>query len=293
MHTMWKGSISFGLVHIPIKLFAATEDKDIKLRYLHNECYTPIKYERVCPSCGREVENAEIIRGYEYEPGKFVQIDKEELDEIKKAQSKTVEILDFVKLEEIDPIYFNRSYFMGPNENGGKAYALLKQAMEDSGKIGLAKLTMHSKEHLAAVRVYDKGLLLETIYYPDEVRDMGHVPGIEENIELNKKELDTAIQLVDQLTTEFEPDKYEDRYRNELSKLIEGKVSGNEVKTAANVPEKTNVVDLMEALQASIDKTKPKTKKPSAQKANANKKAASKKSSAANKKSPAKKKASG
>lgn len=297
MHTMWKGSISFGLVHIPIKLYAATEDKDIKLRYLHNECNTPIKYERVCPSCGREVENAEIIRGYEYEPGKFVQIDKEELDELRKAQSKTVEILDFVKLEEIDPIYFNRSYFIGPNENGGKAYMLLKKAMNDSGKIGLAKLTMHSKEHLAAVRVYGKGLLLETIYYPDEVRDFNHVPGIDENIELNEKELATAVQLIDQLTTEFTPGKYEDEYRNKLSELIEGKISGNEIKTAAKQPEKTNVVDLMEALQASIDesKTKSKTKKTAAKTASAGKTTTktAKKSPAANKKAPTKKKASG
>ncbi|HET7580337.1 MAG TPA: Ku protein [Bacillales bacterium] len=291
MHTMWKGSISFGLVHIPIKLFAATEDKDIKLRFLHKECHTPIKYERVCPACGREVENEEIVRGYEYEPDKFVVLEKEELDELKKAQNKTVEILDFVKLEEIDPIYFNRSYFIGPNENGEKAYSLLKQAMEDSGKIGLAKLTMHSKEHLAAVRVYNKGLLLETIYYPDEVRNIHHVPGIDENVELNQKELDTAIQLIEQLTTEFEPEKYEDDYRNALSELIESKVSGNEIKTAKKAPQKTNVVDLMDALQASIDETKPKKKKTPAKK----KTTASKKKTAKGKKEPAKtkKKASG
>lgn len=278
MHTMWKGSISFGLVHIPIKLFAATEDKNIKLRFLHKECHTPIKYERVCPACDREVENEEIVRGYEYEPDQFVVVDKDELDELKKAQNKTVEILDFVKLEEIDPIYFNRSYFIGPNENGEKAYSLLKQAMEDSGKIGLAKLTMHSKEHLAAVRVYDKGLLLETIYYPDEVRNIDHVPGIDEKIELNQKELDTAIQLIEQLTTEFEPEKYQDDYRNALSELIESKISGNEIKTAKKAPQKTNVVDLMDALQASIDETKPKKKKT----------ATKKKTTAKGKKEPAK-----
>lgn len=256
MHTMWKGSISFGLVHIPIKLFAATESKDIKLRYLHKECNSPIKYERVCPVCDREVENEEIVRGYEYEPDKFVKLDKEEIDELKKTRSKTIEIIDFVKLEEIDPIYFNRSYFIGPNESGEKPYTLLKQAMEDSGKIGLAKVTMHSKEHLAAVRVYDKGLLLETIFYPDEVRNVDHVPGIDENIELNDKELSTAIQLIEQLTTPFEPGKYEDEYRSALAELIENKAAGNEVKTSQKAPKKGNVVDLMDALQASIDETK-------------------------------------
>lgn len=262
MHTMWKGAISFGLVHIPVKLFAATEDKNIKLRYLHKECNTPIKYERVCPNCDREVENEEIIRGYEYEKDRFVTLEKEEIDELKKAQSKTIEMIDFVKLEDIDPIYFNRSYFIGPNDNGEKAYTLLKQAMDDSGKIGIAKVTMHSKEHLAAVRVYDKGLLMETIFYPDEVRNIDHVPGLDEQTtELTDKELDTAIRLIDQLTTAFEPEKYEDEYRNALSELIESKVSGNELKTAKRAQKKENVVDLMEALQASIDEAKPKKKK--------------------------------
>lgn len=295
MHTMWKGSISFGLVHIPVKLFAATEDKDIKLRFLHKECNTPIKYERVCPVCDREVENEEIIRGYEYEPDKFVPIDKEELDQLKKARSKTIEIIDFVNLEEIDPIYFNRSYFLGPNENGEKAYTLLKKAMKDSGKIGLAKLTMHSKEHLAAVRVYDKGLLLETIFYPDEIRNIDHVPGIDENVELTEKELDTATQLIEQLTTEFKPEQYEDEYRSALSELIENKISGNEIKTAPKAHKKENVVDLMDALQASIDKTKPKGKKASGKSGTtaSKKKASSTKKETANKKTAGRKKASG
>lgn len=283
MHTMWKGSISFGLVHIPIKLFAATENKDIKLRYLHKECNSPIKYERVCPVCDREVENEEIARGYEYEPDKFVTLEKEELNELRGEQTKTIEIIDFVKLEEIDPIYFNKSYFIGPNENGGKAYALLKTAMNDSNKIGLAKVMMHSKEHLAAVRVYDKGLLLETIFYPDEVRNIDHVPGIQDNFELNEKELDTAVQLVEQLTTEFNPEQYQNDYRKALSELIESKVNGDEIKTAKKAPKKANVVDLMDALQASIDDTKPqqkqqqKTKKktPSAKKKTTKKKASS------------------
>jgi DNA end-binding protein Ku len=280
MHTMWKGSISFGLVHIPIKLFAATENKDIKLRYLHKECNSPIKYERVCPVCDREVENEEIARGYEYEPDKFVTLEKEDLDNLRGKKTKTIEIIDFVKLEDIDPIYFNKSYFLGPNENGEKAYTLLKQAMDDSGKIGLAKIMLHSKEHLAAVRVYDKGLLLETIYYPDEVREIDHVPGIDGNVELNKKELDTAMTLIEQLTTTFDPEKYTDDYRTALSELIESKITGDEVQTAKQAPKKSNVVDLMDALQASVDETKPKTKK----------KATSKKGTTSKKRTTARKK---
>lgn len=258
MHTMWKGSISFGLVHIPIKLFAATEEKDIKMRYLHNECNSPIKYEKMCPVCNKEIASNDIVRGYEYEPGKFVIIDKEELDELGQDKNKSIEIIDFIHLEEIDPIYFNRSYYVGPNENGEKAYALLKQAMQNTGKIGLAKITLRAKEHLAVVRVYDRGLVLETIYYPEEVRKVENVPGIPDNVELNEKELEMAVQLIEQLTTTFEPEKYKDEYRSNLMGLIESKITGEEIQIAKEVPQ-TNIVHLMEALQASINQTKPDT----------------------------------
>lgn len=260
MHTMWKGSISFGLVHIPIKLFSATESKDVKLRMIHKECNSPIKYERTCPVCEKEVENNEIVKGYEYEPGKFVLLDQEDFDKIEQEKNKSVEIIDFVNLDEIDPIYFNRSYFMGPSENGQKAYMLLKKAMEKSGKIGVAKITIRSKQHLAIVRVYKNALVLETIYFPDEVRNVDHVPGVPENMELSDKELETAIQLIEQLTTPFEPEKYTDDYRTALMELIQGKITGNEVQMPKETPQ-ANVVDLMEALQASIDQTKPKKRK--------------------------------
>ncbi len=260
MHTMWKGSISFGLVHIPIKLFSATENKDIKLRMIHKECNSPIKYERTCPVCDKEVESHEIVKGYEYEPGKFVLLNEEDLEKIELEQNKSVEIIDFVKLEEIDPIYFNRSYFIGPNENGQKAYALLKQAMEKSGKIGVAKITIRSKQHLAIVRVYKNALVLETMYFPDEVRNIDQVPGVPDNVELTEKEMETAVQLIEQLTTPFEPEKYTDDYRTALMDLIQSKITGNEIETPTEKPQ-TNVVDLMEALQASIDQTKQPTKR--------------------------------
>ena len=266
MRTMWKGSISFGLVHIPIKLFSATEDKDIKLRMLHKECHSPIKYERTCSVCETEVKNEDIVKGYEYEPGKYVVLNKEDLDELALEQNKSVEIIDFVKLEDIDPIFFNRSYFIGPSENGQKAYTLLKQAMEQSGKIGVAKITIRSKQHLAVVRVYKETLVLETIYFPDEVRNVNQVPGLPENIEITEKEMDTAIQLIEQLTTTFEPEKYTDDYRTALMDLIQAKINGNEIQHSKEAP-KTNVVDLMDALQASIDQTKPKKRKTTKKKA--------------------------
>jgi DNA end-binding protein Ku len=136
MHTMWKGAISFGLVNIPIKLFAATENKDIKMRYLHEKCHTPVQYEKICPSCEETVDSKEIVKGYEYEPGKFVVVEKEELEDLAGNSDKSIEIIDFIQLEEIDPIFYNRSYFIGPGENGTKSFALLKKAMEDTNKIG-------------------------------------------------------------------------------------------------------------------------------------------------------------
>lgn len=256
MHTIWKGSISFGLVNIPINLFAATENKDVSFRSIHKECNSPIKYEKVCPVCEREVKNDEVIKGYEYEPGKFVVISNEELKEIAPDSNRTIEIVDFVSLEQIDPIYFEKSYFLGPQDNGLKSYHLLKQAMEKTGKIGLAKITIRSKESLAVVRVYQTGLLLETIFYPDEVRNVGQVPGVDAEIKVDQKEMAMATQLIEQLSTKFEPEKYTNDYQTALMELIESKVNGEDFTVPKEAP-KSNVVDLMAALQASIDQTKP------------------------------------
>lgn len=261
MHTVWKGSISFGLVNIPIKLHAATENKDIKLRQLHKECHTPISYEKVCEGCKQEVKNEDIVKAYEYSKNKFVILDEEELEKLKKEnEDKAVEIIDFVKLEEIDPIYFERSYFMAPDSGGGKAYSLLREALHESGKIGVAKIMIRSKEQLAIVRVYNETLIMETIHFPDEVRSTADVPNIPADQTVVKKELDTALMLVDQLTTEFEPEKYTDEYRTALMELIEEKKAGNNVVTTSEKQTElpSNVTDLMSALQASLDKTKKK-----------------------------------
>lgn len=259
MHTIWKGSISFGLVNIPIKLHAATEDKDIKLRTLHKECHSPIKYEKVCPVCEKEVKNEDIVKAYEYTKGKFVVLDNEDLENLKKEnEDKAVEIIDFVKMEQIDPIYFDKSYYMSPHEGGSKAYSLLRKALEESQKVGLAKMVIRSKEQLGVIRVYENTLIMETIHYPDEVRKAGDVPNVPNEDKVTQKELDTAILLIDQLTTEFEPEKYKDDYRTALLELIESKRTGKEVVTAKPKETATNVTDLMAALQASIDRTKPK-----------------------------------
>jgi len=260
MHTIWKGSISFGLVNIPIKLHAATEDKDIKLRSLHKKCHTPIKYEKMCPVCEEELSMGDIVKGYEIAKGKFVILEEEELNELKRTtEEKAVEIIDFIKMEEIDPIYYDRSYYMSPNEGGIKAYGLLRKALIESKKAGLAKIVMRSKEQLAVIRVLENTLLMETIHFPDEVRNAADVPNVPAEDQVSKKEIDTAILLIDQLTTTFEPEKYTDEYRSKLMELIESKRTGKELVTPKEKKQAANVTDLMAALQASIDKTKVKT----------------------------------
>ncbi|ASR48644.1 Ku protein [Paenibacillus kribbensis] len=256
MHTVWKGAISFGLVHVPVKMFSATEDKDISMRYIHKECGSPLSYVRKCPVCDKEVEWEEIGKGYEYEKGKFVMFDKEELEQISGQADKNIVILDFVDLQEIDPIYFQKTYYLSPDQAGSNAYKLLMNAMKDTGKIGIAQISIRSKSSLAAIRVLDECLAVETMFYPDEIRPIAQVPNLPGQEEVKEKELTMAKMLIEQLSTPFDAAKYTDQYRERLLDLIQHKVAGEEVRVAPTQPQ-TNVVDLMAALQASIEAVKP------------------------------------
>ncbi|ALP35726.1 Ku protein [Paenibacillus sp. IHB B 3084] len=256
MHTVWKGAISFGLVHVPVKMFSATEDKDISMRYIHKECGSPLSYVRKCPVCDKEVEWEEIGKGYEYEKGKFVMFDKEELEQISGQADKNIVILDFVDLQEIDPIYFQKTYYLSPDQAGSNAYKLLMNAMKDTEKIGIAQISIRSKSSLAAIRVLDECLAVETMFYPDEIRPVSQVPNLPGQEEVKEKELTMAKMLIEQLSTPFDAAKYTDQYRERLLDLIQHKVAGEEIRIAPSQPQ-TNVVDLMAALQASIEAVKP------------------------------------
>ena len=261
MHTMWKGSISFGLVNIPVKMFAATENRDIHFKYIHKKCKTPIKNERVCPTCNEKISSDDIVRGYEYEPGHFVIITDEDIDTVRPPSAKTVEILDFVNLTEIDPIYFDKSYYLAPQEAGGsKAYNLLRQAMNDTGRIVIARITIRDNQSLAVLRVLRNVLILETIFFPDEVRDIKQIPGVPESMQTDGRELQMAEQLIENLTAEFKPEKYKDDYREALLAMIRQKIEGEEIVAAPEAPQR-NVIDLMAALQASLKKTEEFRKK--------------------------------
>lgn len=256
MHTVWKGAISFGLVHVPVKMFSATEDKDISMKYIHKACGSPISYVRRCPSCEKDVDWEEISKGYEYEKGRYVLFEKNELEQLSAQVERTITILDFVDLKEIDPIYFQKTYYLSPDQAGSNAYLLLLEAMKQTGKIGIAKIAIRSKSSLAAIRVMEGCLAIETIFYPDEIRPISQVPNLPEAAGVNDKELVMAKLLIEQLSTPFEPSKYSDDYRESLMNLIQHKVAGEEISLAPAKPE-SNVIDLMAALQASIEAVKP------------------------------------
>ncbi len=270
MRNIWKGVISFGLVSIPIKLYTATQSKDIKFNFLHKECMTPIKYEKVCPVCKTELQQQDLVRGYEYEKGRYVVIQEEDLEKIPLSTLKTIEILDFVSLKEIDPVYFVKSYYVAPGDLGAKPYQLLLEAMKKTGRIAIARVVLRQKESLAVLRTYDKCLVMETIYYPDEIRSTQYIPELDYQVDIHDNEMKMAVSLIENLTTTFEPEKYKNTYREALMELIHAKISGDEIAVPAQ-PEAPKVVDLMEALRASIEASQ-KQKAPSKEKKNKRKK---------------------
>lgn len=257
MRTLWKGAISFGLVNVPVKLYPATEKKDVKFNYLHAKCQTPIKYERHCPTCNTEVPNDEIVWGYEYQKGRYVVLKEEDFEKLPDDNSKTIDILDFVDLTEIDPIYYDKSYYLEPSPGGEKAYALLKRAMLDTGKIAIAKVKIRTKETLTVLRVYQNVMVMETIFYPDEIRSVTGLTGVQTEPTLHDNELKMAGNLITNLSSHFDPTKYTNHYRENLMALIQNKIAGGEI-TESPVRETGKIIDLMEALRASIAATETK-----------------------------------
>jgi DNA end-binding protein Ku len=257
IHTVWKGAISFGLVHVPVKMHSATEDRDIHFRSLHKECGMPISYKKSCSHCNKDVGPDEIVKGFEYEKDKFVIVKEEELAAIQPDTVKTIQILDFVDLTDIDPIYFEKPYYLSPDMAGAGAYSLLLEAIKQTGKIGIAKISIRSKSNLAAIRVVDNCICLETMHFPDEIRPLTQVPNLPAQTTVNEKELQMAKMLVEQLSAPFDAAKYTDDYRIALQQLVQDKIAGKSP-DIINTPaaERTNVIDLMAALQASLEATK-------------------------------------
>lgn len=257
MQTVWKGAISFGLINVPVKMGAATSRENIAFTTLHRECNTPLKQKRWCPKCDREVAYEEVAKGYEYEPGKFVIVTEEDLESVPIKSAKYIDIVDFIKMEEVDPIYYDKTYYLWPETGGEKPYLILRNAMQQTGRAAVAKVTIRAKEYLCLVRLVGSVLALETMFYPAEVRSASELglDRLETSVEIRPVEMDMATQLVENLTASFQPEKYNDRYREELLKIIRAKVEGREVVEAPTVPEKANVLDLMEKLRRSVEMT--------------------------------------
>jgi DNA end-binding protein Ku len=252
---IWSGSISFGLLNVPVKLYSAVSKKNVSFRELRAEDGSRIRHKRVAEADGEEVPYEEIVKGYEIAPEQYVVLTREELEELDPKKTRAIEIQDFVDLDEIDPIYFDHPYYLGPDKGAEKAYALLVKAMKESNKVAIARFVLRNKENLAAIRAMDGVLTMATMRFADEVVSPDEIEEVvAENGEAPKKqELEMAKQLIDSLAGDFEPTKYEDEYRNELLDLIERKAKGESVVSAVSEePEPTKAPDLMAALEESL-----------------------------------------
>ena len=283
---MWKGAISFGLVTIPVAVYPATEEKTLRFNQLHDEDLGRIRMKRMCEKDGELVDFDHIVKGYEYEKDRYVVLTDEDFDAVPVESSRAIDIVQFVDLEEIDPMMYKKSYYLVPEETGAKAYALLREAMSQDQKVGIAKVSFRDKEHLAALRFRDDAFVLETMYWPDEIRE-ADFGGVDVDAKVRAQELEMARQLIAGLTAEWNPDEFTDQYREAMMKIVEAKINGEEIEVVAAEPT-AKVVDLMEALKASVaaakkqadtpaskpaKKTTARARKPAAKKTTARKKA--------------------
>jgi DNA end-binding protein Ku len=256
VRSIWKGAISFGLVTIPVKLYSATEQKDVSFHQVRRSDGSRIRYKRVAQSDGEEVPYGEIAKGYELANGETVVLTDEDFADLPLTTSRAIDVLQFVPLEQVDPIFFEKSYYIEPDKAGAKPYVLLRDALEESGKVAVVKVALRNRESLATLRVRDGVFVLETMLWPDEVRkaDFGF---LDEDIEVRPQELAMAGSLIETLSGDFDPAEYKDSYREALQEVIEAKIAGHEVKQPEQTqPTAGTVVDLMAALRASVEAAK-------------------------------------
>jgi DNA end-binding protein Ku len=269
MRTIWKGSISFGLVNIPIGLAVATQRSDIAFRTLHRECGTPIKQKRWCPTHDREVPAEELVKGWEFSKGQYVIVEEGDLEAIALQRSHSIEIVRFVQLEDVDPIYYDRTYYLAPADVAAqqRPYVLLLEAMRDSGMAAVGKFVLWGKENLCLIRPLGDSIALQTLFYAEDIRERAEIDQIVGEIEVKGPELDLAKQVIQSLVGEWDPAEFENEYRGDLRTMLEAKLAGEEIAVPEPVAE-APVVDLMEALRRSVDEAKErKAAKPKAKKA--------------------------
>ena len=249
---IWSGSISFGLVNIPVKLYSAVRDREVHFHMLHQEDGQRIKQQLVCPAEDRVVSRSDVVKGYEVSADQYVVVTDDELEALEPKATRMIEMLDFVKISEIDPVFFQHPYYLVPDEQSGKAYGLLLTAMRDSERIGVGKLVMRGKEYLVAIRPYDTMIVLETMHFAEEVVSASEIEEMPEQPEATERELKLAGQIIDALADSFDPARYHDDYRDSVRALIDSKVEGREYVMPPPVEEEGKVIDLMAALEKSL-----------------------------------------
>lgn len=255
MRSMWTGHISFGLVNIPVKLYSAASREDLSFRFLHKHDLSPISYERVCEKDGKEVPWDEIVRGYEYEKGKFVVLTDEDFKRADVEATRTIDILDFVDADDVDMMYFDKPYYLQPDRGGEKPYVLLREALARTNKIGIAKVVIRTREHLAAVKPRGNALVLNLMRFHEDLADPGELD-LPADANLDAREVEMAERLIDNLTEPFDPSKYTDEYRRELLQVIHEKLQGKERGPVDESEPSPQVIDIMSALKASLERTR-------------------------------------
>jgi DNA end-binding protein Ku len=298
MRAIWKGAVSFGLVNVPVRLFAATEENDIRFHQVHREDGGRIRYKRTCSVCGEEVAYDDIAKGYETSDGQLVILSDEDLDQLPVASNHEIDVVEFVPASQVDPILFNRSYYLEPDSRAGKPYALLREALVETDRMAIVKVALRQKETLAVLRVRDKAILLQTMLWPDEIRSPDFAI-LDDDVELRPQELKMAASLVESMASDFEPSQFTDSYREAVIELIDAKLDRGESAELPATDKKPaagktgEVIDLLTALQRSVDRARGGTDTESAAEPAAAKPAPAKKAPAAKKtaakKAPAKK----
>ena len=248
--TVWKGHLTFGLLSLPVRLYSAARSETVSFNQLHKTDHSRVKQVLYCQAEDKPIQRSDIVKGYEYEKDKYVVVEDEEIKKVAPKTAKTMEVLEFVKAGEVDPIYLESSYYLAPDEGGEKPYALLFEALRQSGYVGVANIAMHNREHIVILRPGSKGILLHTMYYPNEIRQVEEFRT--DTSAVKPKELELAKTLVESLEAPFEPDKYKDNYRENLLAMIQAKVEGKEVVETAQPAHKAPVIDILEALKMSL-----------------------------------------
>lgn len=260
MRSIWKGSLSFGLVNIPVHMYTASREKEISFVLLHKKDHSEIRYARICKAEGKEVPWDEIVKGYEYEKGEFVVLQDEDFEKANLKKTKTIEIINFVKEDEVDTIYYVKPYFLEPDKNSENAYSLLREALKKSQKVGLARYVLRNREHLAVVKHHDNMIILIELRYQNELVRSEDLK-IPSPIKTSSKELNIAVQLIDQLTVPFKPKEYVDTFTKEIKAIINQKAKGRAIHPKTEAPKASKVHDIMSLLEASLEKKKKPQKK--------------------------------